>query len=42
VQDGHPDHAHLHWLHHPDLVATQVRTQPDSVTVIGTLINEAD
>lgn len=40
VHDGHPDHARLHWLHHPDLAATQVRTQPDSVTVIGTLINE--
>lgn len=40
VHDGHPDHARLDWLRHPDLVATQVRTQPDAATVIGTLIDK--
>ena len=35
---GRPDEARLFWLRHPQLLATQVRTQPDSVTVIATLI----
>jgi predicted O-methyltransferase YrrM len=34
--DGRPDMARLHWLGHPRLLATEVRTQPDAVTVLAT------
>jgi len=40
LHDGQPDEARLHWLRHPQLLATQVRTQPDAVTVLGTFIGE--
>jgi predicted O-methyltransferase YrrM len=33
--EGRPDCARLHWLRHPRLLATQVRTEPDAVTRSG-------
>ncbi len=39
VFEGEPDAARLHWLRHPRLLATQVRTQPDAVTVIATFLD---
>lgn len=36
LYDGRPDTARLHWLEHPRLIATQVRTQPDAATVLAT------
>ncbi|HYY10202.1 MAG TPA: class I SAM-dependent methyltransferase [Kineosporiaceae bacterium] len=35
--DGRPDAARLHWLEHPRLSATQVRTQPDAATILAVL-----
>jgi predicted O-methyltransferase YrrM len=34
---GRPDDARLHWLRHPRLLATEVRTQPDASTVLAVL-----
>jgi len=31
------DQARLHWLQHPRLLATEIRTQPGAVTVLATL-----
>ena len=36
THEGRPDTARLHWLQHPRLLATQVRTQPDAVTIVAT------
>lgn len=36
MYDGQPDTARLHWLRHPRLLATEVRTQPDSSTILAT------
>jgi hypothetical protein len=33
---GRPDTARLYWLQHPDLLATEVRTQPDAAAIIAT------
>lgn len=33
--DGKPDAARLHWLRHPRLLATEVRTQPDAATILA-------
>jgi predicted O-methyltransferase YrrM len=33
---GRPDTARLYWLQHPDLLAAEVRTQPDAATIIAT------
>lgn len=37
VRDGQPDTARLHWLQHPDLLATQIRTQPDACSIVAAL-----
>lgn len=34
---GRPDTARLYWLEHPDLLATQVRTEPDAASIVATL-----
>ena len=31
-----PDTARLYWLQHPDLLATQIRTQPDTAAIVAT------
>jgi hypothetical protein len=36
--DGRPDMARLHWLQHPRLLATEVRTQPNASTIIATFV----
>jgi predicted O-methyltransferase YrrM len=36
--DGRPDRARLHWLQHPRLLATDVRTQPNASTIIATFV----
>jgi predicted O-methyltransferase YrrM len=33
---GMPDAARLHWLQHPDLLATEIRTQPDASAIVAT------
>jgi predicted O-methyltransferase YrrM len=33
--DGAPDTARLHWLTHPDLLATELRLTPDLATVVA-------
>jgi hypothetical protein len=33
---GRPDTARLYWLQHPDLLATEIRTQPDAAAIIAT------
>lgn len=35
LHDGRPDTARLHWLTHPDLLATEIRLAPDLATVVG-------
>lgn len=35
VFDGQPDGARLHWLRHPRLLPTEIRTQPDAATVLA-------
>lgn len=35
VHKGQPDAARLHWLQHPDLLATEIRTQPDACSIIA-------
>jgi predicted O-methyltransferase YrrM len=37
ARDGQPDTARLHWLQHPDLLATQIRTQPDACCIVAAL-----
>lgn len=32
---GRPDTARLYWLQHPDLLATEIRTQPDAATIVA-------
>jgi predicted O-methyltransferase YrrM len=34
---GKLDHARLHWLEHPDLLATEIQLAPSLVTVVATL-----
>ena len=36
VYNGRPDLARLRWLQHPRLLATEVRIQPDSSTILAT------
>lgn len=35
--DGRPDAARLHWLEHPDLLATMISTEPDAASVVAML-----
>ncbi|NBH11080.1 SAM-dependent methyltransferase [Amycolatopsis sp. SID8362] len=35
--DGAPDTARLHWLRHPDLLATELRLTPGSATIVARL-----
>jgi predicted O-methyltransferase YrrM len=37
MHDGAPDDARMHWLNHPRLLATEIRTQPDASTIVATL-----
>jgi predicted O-methyltransferase YrrM len=37
VHDGQPDTARLHWLRHPDLLSTEIRTQPGACSIVATL-----
>jgi predicted O-methyltransferase YrrM len=32
-----PDAARRYWLQHPDLLATEIRTQPDATAIVATL-----
>jgi predicted O-methyltransferase YrrM len=32
---GRPDAARLHWLQHPELLATEIRTEPDAATIVA-------
>jgi predicted O-methyltransferase YrrM len=34
--DGSPDATRLHWLEHPQLLATEITVTPDMVTIVGT------
>ena len=36
---GEPDHARLHWLRHPSLLATQIRVTPEMMTVVAIYID---
>lgn len=36
MHDDRPDTARLYWLQHPDLLAAQVRTQPDAAAIVAT------
>jgi predicted O-methyltransferase YrrM len=36
-RDGRPDTARLYWLEHPDLLATQISTEPDAASIVATL-----
>jgi predicted O-methyltransferase YrrM len=36
LHDGQLDAARLHWLKHPRLLATEIRTQPDASTIVAT------
>ncbi|MCR6481289.1 class I SAM-dependent methyltransferase [Amycolatopsis sp. OK19-0408] len=38
VFQGEPDAARLHWLRHPDLLATELRLTPDLATVVARLV----
>lgn len=38
--DG-PDHARLHWLTHPALLATEIRLTPDLATIVARYVNRA-
>jgi predicted O-methyltransferase YrrM len=35
VFDGQPDAARLRWLQHPDLLATEIRTEPDACSIVA-------
>jgi predicted O-methyltransferase YrrM len=37
LHDGRPDFARLHWLDHPDLLATEIRTEPGVASIVATL-----
>ncbi|WP_199198888.1 O-methyltransferase [Amycolatopsis sp. CA-128772] len=32
---GRPDEPRLHWLHHPQLLATELRLAPDAATIVA-------
>jgi hypothetical protein len=32
---GRPDAARLHWLQHPELLATEIRTAPDAAAIVA-------
>jgi predicted O-methyltransferase YrrM len=34
---GQPDRVRLHWLEHPCLAATQIRTEPGAVSIVATI-----
>jgi predicted O-methyltransferase YrrM len=36
THQGRPDAARLYWLQHPNMLATQIRTQPDAATIVAT------
>jgi predicted O-methyltransferase YrrM len=36
IRLGYPDAARLYWLQHPDLLATEIRTQPDAAAIVAT------
>jgi predicted O-methyltransferase YrrM len=36
-RDGRPDTARLYWLEHPDLLATQISTEPEAASIVATL-----
>jgi predicted O-methyltransferase YrrM len=36
VLHGRPDTARLSWLQHPDLLAAEVRTEPDAAAIVAT------
>ncbi len=38
---GEPDEARLHWLRHPDLLATELRLTPDLATVVARYVSPA-
>jgi predicted O-methyltransferase YrrM len=35
MHQGELDTARLYWLRHPDLLATEIRTEPDSASIVG-------
>ena len=37
LHDGRPDTARLHWLEHPELLATMISTEPDAASVVAML-----
>jgi predicted O-methyltransferase YrrM len=37
AHEGRVDTARLYWLEHPDLLATEIRTEPGAASVIGVL-----
>jgi predicted O-methyltransferase YrrM len=37
LHDGQPDADRLLWLQHPDLLAAEIRTQPDACSIVATL-----
>ncbi len=37
MHNGQPDDARLHWLEHPRLLATELRVEPTSSTIVATL-----
>jgi hypothetical protein len=39
THDGKVDSARLHWLQHPDLLATEVVVCPEMSTIIGVLLH---
>ncbi len=38
LHDGRADRARLYWLQHPQLLAAEVRTQPDAATIVATFL----
>lgn len=36
--EGSPDTARMHWLQHPRLLATEVRTQPDTSSIVAAYV----
>jgi hypothetical protein len=36
MYQGRPDASRLYWLQHPDLLATEIRTQPDAAAIVAT------
>lgn len=37
MHDGRPDRSRLYWLEHPDLLATEIRTEPGAASIVATL-----